>query len=855
MRSLLLRIASLGLDSPRRVFAGAALLAAATVLLLIVKPPRIDSDFLDLLPSDQPAVRDFRMATADFKSLDYLFVLLRSDAPAESPASSFEEFADLLAEKLRRLDGVESVEYRLQDYEGVVRAMAPHALLYLSPTELDEVATLFSDSGIRAQVRKNRELLSNPASILTKELVRMDPFGMLPVLQRRFAGRASQLQLDTSDGYYLSRDGSALLLIVRPRKPAQDIVFGKRLMEQVRASEAAVRDQLAREGADADLAGMRVSYAGGYPIAQADFRLIMRDAVLNTVSSLALVFFLYIWAFRIKSSLAYAFVPLLLGMLVTFGVVHLLGFRISSATAGYGALLIGLGIDFPTVLYGRYIEERNRGAGVREAVFAAMGDTGRGVWVGAVTTAVTFAAMLLTHFPGMHQVALLTSSGILIVACSVFLLLPAMIRFHHDRHREMGSDPVLHMHVFGLDRIGHWARRYPRSTLASAGLFTALSVFLALGLRFDGDVQNLRSPGNEGITASVELARTFGASLTYMMAVVDGKTPEEVVEKSARVEASVRPFVREGSLLFYDGLPTFLPPPAQQDAALARLREGSSDAFDPARIRATFTRACAEEGFDPAFFAPYLDALPATLAPRGRVTFGTFEAGPAEGLVSKYIVRKGADHYRSVVYLYVPEDPGGPDPDRLAAAVRAAVPDARVAGISLLGRALRNLVSRDAAVAFLVGLLAVLLIVALDFRSFSLGFYSLVPLFLGLVWMLGTMRLFGAPLNIMNVFVTTLVLGIGSDYGIHLVHRWREGRGGDLGAALSDAGKPVAIAALTTMAGFGSMSLSSYPGLRSMGYVSLLGTFFCMLATLTVLVALLALRTPPDRGGNEGDSA
>jgi uncharacterized protein len=103
------------------------------------------------------------------------------------------------------------------------------------------------------------------------------------------------------------------------------------------------------------------------------------------------------------------------------------------------------------------------------------------------------------------------------------------------------------------------------------------------------------------------------------------------------------------------------------------------------------------------------------------------------------------------------------------------------------------------------------------------------------------MRLLGTPLNIMNIFVTTLILGIGSDYGIHLVHRWKEGDGADMDRVVSDAGKPVAIAALTTIAGFGSMSLSSYPGLRSMGYISLLGTLYCMLATLTVLVALLAL--------------
>jgi len=86
-----------------------------------------------------------------------------------------------------------------------------------------------------------------------------------------------------------------------------------------------------------------------------------------------------------------------------------------------------------------------------------------------------------------------------------------------------------------------------------------------------------------------------------------------------------------------------------------------------------------------------------------------------------------------------------------------------------------------------------------------------------------------------------MIIGIGSDYGIHLVHRYREKGPKDIHRIMGETGKPIVIAALTTIAAFGSMSLSAYPGLRSMGYVALLGTLYCMVATLTVLVAALSL--------------
>jgi predicted RND superfamily exporter protein len=107
--------------------------------------------------------------------------------------------------------------------------------------------------------------------------------------------------------------------------------------------------------------------------------------------------------------------------------------------------------------------------------------------------------------------------------------------------------------------------------------------------------------------------------------------------------------------------------------------------------------------------------------------------------------------------------------------------------------------------------------------------------------MLGSLRLMGESLNMMNIFVTTLILGIGSDYGVHFVHRYLEDDGHHMDRVIQEVGSPIAIAALTTVAGFGSMALSSYPGLRSMGYVCLLGSVYCMVATLTILVAILTL--------------
>jgi hypothetical protein len=107
------------------------------------------------------------------------------------------------------------------------------------------------------------------------------------------------------------------------------------------------------------------------------------------------------------------------------------------------------------------------------------------------------------------------------------------------------------------------------------------------------------------------------------------------------------------------------------------------------------------------------------------------------------------------------------------------------------------------------------------------------------------MALLGIELNFMNIFVTTMIIGIGVDYGLHVVHRYREARGAgsqELERRLVETGNAVVVAALSTVAGFGSLVFSHYPGLRSMGLVAILGAAFTALVAITVLPALLAWR-------------
>jgi hypothetical protein len=89
-----------------------------------------------------------------------------------------------------------------------------------------------------------------------------------------------------------------------------------------------------------------------------------------------------------------------------------------------------------------------------------------------------------------------------------------------------------------------------------------------------------------------------------------------------------------------------------------------------------------------------------------------------------------------------------------------------------------------------------------------------------------------------------MIIGIGVDYGIHMLHRYRElARESSvvLEDGLVETGKAIVLAALSTTVGFGSLSFSHYPGLQSMGKVAILGAISTALVAITVLPAYLIL--------------
>lgn len=812
-----------------------AIVSAVIAALSLVAASRVsfDPDLLNLLPQDNRQVRDFRKVLRDLGTLDNHVVVLH--LPKGADIGTYEPLVESIVDGYRKSPRIEDVNYRIPNPLDFVDVILPHALLFLSPAEIEVVAQKLSDQGIRGSIERNKAILQTPQAFALKQLIQYDPFNLAPIFLGKITAASGGFRIDASTGYFVSEDHTMLLILAKPKRAAQDFQFAKALLAEGSVIEARALNEF-RKSLSPDVKLPVIEHTGGYVIAVGDSELIRKDVIINILSSFFGVLALFIYAFRRTAALFYAALPMALGLALTFGVAGLFYGDLSSASAGFAALLAGLGIDFITLTYGRYVDERNRGLTMTHALVLAMRKTVPAVFVAAATTAATFYAFLFTEFQGMAQLGFLTGTGILFFMVATIFLLPALIVITEGR--EARRAPKLFLHSFGSGGLIDASIRHPRATIAIWVVFTIVMGALGTQVRFSDNVQDLRAKGNEGVINQEKVTQKFGQSFEFMMYVVEGKSLDDVITRTHAATTELRPLVASGTIDSFQSIAAFVPPRDQQLAVIKAL-ESSPEAFDSTRIERTFRASLVENGFRPDAYDRYLPTFKQALSPQAPMSLETLDSPDLLSVTGRF-VKKTEEGWMSVIYLY-PE--GGRWPREVPAALVDLAerhPENILTGINLVSGTLRRIVKEDATRSTVIGTVAVVVLLLIGFRSVKMTLLTFAPFVAGVSGMLGMMALLNLDFNFMNVFVGLMIVGVATDYGVHVLHRYKEDPSA-FPLAARETGKAVVMAALTTVVGYGSFALSHYPGLRSIGYASTFGIGLSGLAAITLLPAILVL--------------
>jgi uncharacterized protein len=592
---------------------------------------------------------------------------------------------------------------------------------------------------------------------------------------------------------------------------------------------------------------------------------------------------------------------LLIGTAWAMGWLTLTVGHLNILSATFAVMLIGMG-DYGVLWVMRYEQARRRGADVRTALLHTVTHVAIGNLTAASTLALAFFAAMFADFQAVAELGWIAGCGVLLCAFACFTILPALLALF-DKRRLTYGEPAASAAGYRLnpaaDAAGSpdaWlpglARQARWVTLSAVALTVGLGYAAWNGISYDHNLLHMQARDLDSVKWELTLIEHTAGANWHAVSYTD--TPQEALALKSRYEklpevarvveaASLVPQDQDSKIALLADIQRRLSDLPKRGEAIRHLLPSSQTLLTclnslVVRLQPLAGSACGADGKPTTLLTDLRESawslhrqillLPAETVEKRLQEFEQRLAGDlAEDLHrlrevatpqpialadlptafrDRYVGKSGKWLLRVFARQSLWEFP---ELEQFTQQIQAVDPSATgkpfgtVEGL----RSMKNGLQRAGIYAFLV-IVAVLWI---DFRSWKRTAVAVAPLVLAVVFSLGILGLFGVPLNPANMIAFPLILGVGVDNGVHILHDYLLRRrphpslpqiGGGKGGGISYAiGRGVLVKAMTTMIGFGTLMIASERGLVGLGLILTLGVGCSMLTALIFLPAVLHL--------------
>ncbi|NNE71075.1 MAG: MMPL family transporter [Rhodothermales bacterium] len=806
---------------PATILAIGFLLSA--LALTSARDLRIDTDIANLIPDDYPS----KVALNKLRDT----VGGESEAAVGIVSPSFaanRAFAEALIPRALQMEGGDGEPYLTRvDYRSDTEFLKSNALYFATEAELDLLEGWLADKIEESRLEANpfffdleeddeepdsvgQELEAIYDSIVAKDFPVSDDSTTMVL---KFYPSGSQTDISVTRALYENLQAVVDDLDPASYHPEMEVVLAGRLQRSMIEVETIQDDVLGSFGAGVLAVLLLVlayfSYKSYHARSGGHFRpgVLLQELVRTPILGLVIA------------------IPLAMSLSWTFGLASVLFGSLNLMTSTLGLVLFGLGIDFGIHFYARYAEERADGHAPSQAAETTFVSTGMAISVGAISTAAALLVLVVADFKGFSEFGALAGSGILFALAAMMLLMPALLVLL-ERVRLLNFERSVEASLTGsAEDRARVSVRTARIILAVSAAAILIAVLRVNQVQFEyrfGELEPEYTAYNE--RADV-MKRVYDDARNRNPAYV---VLDDSTEVPGVVDALKRHMVADSLSPTIDRVETlqerFPQSPQAQRARLVRLaqvRAALEDPFleeDDSEDMQRLRRAAGTE-------RPIrLEEVPQFLVERF-----TSKTGELGNFVIIYPGVGLSDGRQSIAFS---EDVG-----------RIVTEDGRVyhaGSSSLVAADMLKLMQRESPWMVLATLVMVALLMGLTFGSVRWAGLALIPLIVGVLWMLLLVELLHLRLNFYNLIVLPAVLGIGNDAGVHLVSRYRELGTGSIRRVLRSTGEHVTMGSLTTMVGFGGLLLSFHPGLRSIGQLAVVGIGATLAAALIFLPALLS---------------
>jgi uncharacterized protein len=805
---------------------------------------KLDLNLFSLLPSKNPDVLSFFQVTEEIGIQSIM--IARVEVPENFGPAQSESFVEMFAENIRQSPRVNEVEYKAdtESLTALFQTFLQVFPLFLKKEDLSRLTAKLSEKGIREQVLANKRRLMTPFGVGEKYLFYEDPLAMREFLISLVKTSSANRRIVSKTGYYRTAKGSIYFLFVKPIKPPQDVVFSKELMAEMHAIKRRTKAAWSDSTGDST-SHITISYTGGYPIAVTDEATTKKDIQVTLLTSFLGVMIIFGVAFRTKNIILYVGVPLIISVLWTLGFVGLIFQHLNLLTCIFSCVLIGLGVDFAIHIVNRYFDRRVLGLILSERLRMTFQEAGMGIVIGAISTAAAFYALTVSDFRGFKELGVMTGTGILICLLVMMFVLPSLLVFFSNT---TDTEKEIVIVGFALDPLMAILKERPRRVVLITMVALCLLMLQGTKVTFDDNLKHFRSADNETLRLQDQVTGWLGGSTSSVLLITKGSTEEQVLETSFSILEALDGLVDSGMIAGIKSISQYFPLPSRQKENLAFVHR-HPDIFDGKRIKQVFYKALNENGFEVlGHYDRYFEKLSEAFSINQVILPSSIRQADLRKLLKPFVLQK-AGTFKTITYIQPATDLWSlVDTFHFKEMIIKAMEAKNIArdhydltGANLLTGELKNLIISNVTSALWLAGIGIVIVLIVYYRSLKLFLLSLLPLLLGFAGLSGVMVGFGLKFNLLNVMVLPMIVGIGIDDGVHLVNTYRRCHPPELSEALAKTGRAVVLTSLTTLVGFGSIALSHYPGLRSMGYVAVIGIAACLLSSIVVMPAIFSI--------------
>ncbi len=572
---------------------------------------------------------------------------------------------------------------------------------------------------------------------------------------------------------------------------------------------------------------------GTYLISQATEK--TADETMNVILPIAMVLVLLILIITFRSILDTILGLLGLGMAISwaYGFGVLMDYNFNQISTTVAVLLVGLGIDYAIHTILRYREELRKGRKVRDAMREMITHLGMGLVLATITTIIAFLSNISSPIPPVQQFGIMNAVGIFGAFIIFTTAVPAMkilidewrekrgkLKIKKEKERE-GSGLIFLNRFLALSAIA--AERHRYAVLAAVIIITGVAIYGGMNIDTTFDLKDFL-PQNLEVTETINFMmdnfNTSGMNDNYILIEGNVSTPtalQAVKETMDNIEDDT----------YVD---------ASQSTSVTTLISEWKEK------NSTFAKMVSENDTND-------DGLP----DRNVTAIYDWLYENADG---KMVLHRDNGTYDSMVIIVRSSASTDKENKIFTAELNEDIEPLKEVGLkvtptgtNLLTYHILDMLAGSQWNSLLITIISTLIVLTIVFlyekRSFILGLITSLPVVLALLWLLGSMYLLGINFNVITVTITSLTIGLGITYAIHITHRFLEDWSKEekiedaVRKTVRHTGTSVFGAAATTMAGFGTLMLSSMPPIQQFGEIATLSILYSFILSVFILPTFL----------------